>query len=209
VSIITLSFPDTARGLPFYLKRKPVLQAIRNGAFVRVTRWSVVGRERAAADVPRIVSQFEIPYSPLLPAFASATPAQTAQARRNTLSLARDLIRITRGKGIILSSGGTGGEWGGVRAPGDVVNLGTLMGLSPDQAHDCVVRSPKSVVLRARASSVCDLMRAIPFEPTDDRSTPSTETRKTFKGLMSVPRIVADEGGAASETGAAEDMVVE
>jgi hypothetical protein len=145
----------------------------------------------------------------LLPAFASATPAQTAQARRNTLSLARDLIRITRGKGIILSSGGTGGEWGGVRAPGDVVNLGTLMGLSPDQAHDCVVRSPKSVVLRARASSVCDLMRAIPFEPTDDRSTPSTETRKTFKGIMSVPRIVADEGGAASETGAAEDMVVE
>lgn len=103
---------------------------------------------------PPARAQFEIPYAPLLPSFTASTPAQTAQARRNTLSLARDLVRITKGRGIVLSSGGPagGGEWGAVRAPGDVVNLGTLMGLSPEKAHDAVVRSPKSVVLRARES---------------------------------------------------------
>lgn len=155
----------------------------------------------------RSLSQFEIPYSPLLPSFASATPAQTAQARRNTLSLARDLIRITRGKGIILSSGGTGGEWGAVRAPGDVVNLGTLMGLSPDQAHDCVVRSPRSVVLRARELMFYCLLRHT-YQRADNNLTLLIETRKTFKGLMSVPRIVADDGDT-SEANATDDMVVE
>lgn len=145
--------------------------------------------------------QFEIPYSPLLPSLSAST-SQTSQARRNTLSLARDLIRITKGKGIILSSGGS--EWGMVRNPGDVVGLGIMMGLSMDQARDAVGRSAKSVILRARtsellSSSLSRLFRGVCTHFWRFYLSSFTETRKTFKGLLSIPQVVLVDGATEEE----------
>ncbi|CED85569.1 Protein subunit of nuclear ribonuclease P (RNase P) [Phaffia rhodozyma] len=142
ISIITLDFSSlpfsTRGGAPFRLKRKPLLQAIRSGVV------------------------FEILYTPLLPS-AGESSEENAQRRRTTLSLARDLIHTTKGKGVIISSGGA--KWGDLRGSGDVVNLGTIMGLAPNQAHDAICATAKKVVLKA-------------------------QSRKTFKGILSAPRVI-------------------
>lgn len=65
------------------------------------------------------------------------------------MSNAREVIRITGGKGLILSSGSPLGEIG-VRGPLDVVNLGTMLGMPANLAKDAVSLNPKKVLLNAR-----------------------------------------------------------
>ncbi len=66
--------------------------------------------------------QFEILYSAALFPHPS-TPTETARKyRQNFMSNAREIIRITGGKGVIFSSG-PGGSAEGLRGPMDLVNL--------------------------------------------------------------------------------------
>lgn len=99
---------------------------------------------------------FEIPY----------TSALDNTAKRNWWAAAREVVRVTKGKGLIVTGGCT--ETADLRAPKDVGNLYvnsahslifkliwdtrvTFLGLAQDEAHAAVTTTPKSLVLRARA----------------------------------------------------------
>ncbi|WVQ85571.1 hypothetical protein IAT38_007737 [Cryptococcus sp. DSM 104549] len=116
----------------------------------------------------------EIMYSAAL--FPSNTGSENPRwYRQNWLSNAREVVRITGGKGIIFSSG-PGGVENGLRGCLDIVNLGTLIGLSANLAKEAVEKTPKQVLLRAQA-------------------------RKTLKAIMTLPRYVPAPGeDAAPET---------
>lgn len=107
IDIIALDLATSAR-LPFQLKRSLVLTAIANGAVFEVC-YGVAMRSAAAA---------------------STGPGQnpiSKDARRNVIAGARELIRITNGKGVILSSEVR--SCMEMRAPLDLCNLCVHMSL--------------------------------------------------------------------------------
>ncbi|KAG0368339.1 RNase P subunit p30-domain-containing protein [Gamsiella multidivaricata] len=68
-------------------------------------------------------------------------------ARRNLISNAQSLIRVTRGKNIILSSQAMKAME--LRGPYDIVNFGTLLGLNQAVAKDCLSSHCRAVVMHA------------------------------------------------------------
>ncbi|KAG8883362.1 hypothetical protein FRB97_006787 [Tulasnella sp. 331] len=84
------------------------------------------------------------------------------RARRNWWINAKDVVRATGGKGLIFAGGGLESE---VRAPTDVINLGTLLGCKQDQAHHAMTSTTKSLMLRA-------------------------QTRQTYRAVLSQPRLI-------------------
>ncbi|TFY76300.1 hypothetical protein EWM64_g7714 [Hericium alpestre] len=135
-----LSIPLTLPRLPFRMKHTLVRAAMRNGAV------------------------FEINYAGALGADDSSSGGGSGPgAKRNWWAAAKDVVRVTKGKGIILSGGGPGETE--LRAPKDVGNLITFLDLPQNLAHDASTTTPKSVVLRA-------------------------QTRKTYRAVFSEPRVV-------------------
>jgi ribonuclease P/MRP protein subunit RPP1 len=99
---------------------------------------------------------FEIPYASAL----------DSTAKRNWWATAREVVRVTKGKGLIVTGGGM--DVADIRAPKDIGNLCvqtfgsvlplltkglrvTFLGLAQNMAHDAATTNPKSLVLRARA----------------------------------------------------------
>lgn len=89
VDIITLDLASSPR-LPFQLKRSMVLKAIADGAVFEVCYGSAM---RSAAGQSSGVNS----------AAGSSMPINR-DARRNVIAGAREIIRITNGKGVVLSS---------------------------------------------------------------------------------------------------------
>ncbi|KAI0260767.1 PHP domain-like protein [Gloeopeniophorella convolvens] len=111
---------------------------------------------------------FEVPYAAAL----------DSAAKRNWWAAAREVVRVTKGKGLVVTSGAA--EAGDLRAPKDIGNLITFLGLAQNLAHDAAATTPKSLVLRA-------------------------QTRKTYRAVFSEPRVVipgAPEAGPAGPEGA-------
>ena len=69
-------------------------------------------------------------------------------ARRNLISNVTQLVRATRGRGIIISSEARRAL--GCRGPWDVVNLAAVWGLPQDRAHEAVTKEARSVVVSAK-----------------------------------------------------------
>ncbi|KAI9141205.1 RNase P subunit p30, partial [Paraphysoderma sedebokerense] len=65
-------------------------------------------------------------------------------ARRNLISNAANLIRVTKGKNIILSSDAMKAM--DVRGPFDVINLGVLFGLNQAQAKACISNNVRTIL---------------------------------------------------------------
>ncbi|WVF72248.1 hypothetical protein IAT40_007060 [Kwoniella sp. CBS 6097] len=142
ISIITL--PLHERPFTFRFNRKQMKQAQRNGVV------------------------FELLYSAALFPSPNLSPEVAKRYRQNFLSNAREVVRITGGKGVIFSSGpssGSGGNESGFRGPLDLVNLGTMIGMPSNLAKEAVSDAPRAVLLRAQA-------------------------RRTFKAVMSTPKIL-------------------
>ncbi|KAL1405527.1 RNA-binding RNA processing protein rpp1 [Vanrija albida] len=146
LSIITI--PLHERPFNFRLNRKQVRQALRMGVV------------------------FEIPYAAGLYPPASVPQESARRYRQNFLANARELVRVTEGKGIILSSGPDGSS-SSLRGPLDVVNLATILGVPANLAKEALSLTPKKVLLRAQA-------------------------RRTHKAVTSAPRLVPPPGGAAA-----------
>lgn len=92
-----------------------------------------------AAAIARGV-HFEISYAPAL---------RDSASRRNIVSNAQQLLRLTRGRNIILSSGALRPME--VRGAHDVANLGiSLLGMPHDCAHKAVGSNVATVLKRAR-----------------------------------------------------------
>lgn len=69
-------------------------------------------------------------------------------AKRNLISNATQLIRVTRGRGLIFSSEAKSVL--GIRAPSDVINLASVWGLGTERGKDGLTKEPRSVVEYAR-----------------------------------------------------------
>lgn len=70
-------------------------------------------------------------------------------AKRNLISNATQLIRVTRGgRGLIFSSEARSVL--GVRAPSDIINLASVWGLGTERGKDSLTKEPRSVVEFAR-----------------------------------------------------------
>lgn len=95
--------------------------------------------------------------------YASALDSAT---KRNWWAAAREVVRVTKGKGLVVTGGGMGVA--DLRAPRDIGNLYvtsfdfvsplligsiriTFLGLAQNLAHDAATSTPKSLILRARA----------------------------------------------------------
>lgn len=84
--------------------------------------------------------QFEICY-------AQAT-MESPGARRNFISNCLGILRATRGRGLLVSSGAKGVL--GVRAPADVINLMAVWGLGRERGMESLTVNPRGVVMNER-----------------------------------------------------------
>lgn len=134
-----ISLPLTLPRLPFHLKHTLIRTAIKNGA------------------------AFEVNYSGAFGSDPDAFETVSVATKRNWWAAAREVIRVTKGKGVIVSGGITNGP--DLRAPRDIVNLITMLGLAQDLAHSTMSKEPQALTLR-------------------------TQTRKTYRAILSEPRIV-------------------
>ncbi|OBZ77330.1 hypothetical protein A0H81_01669 [Grifola frondosa] len=116
------------------------------------------------------------------------TPEGGAAAKRNWWAAAREVVRVTKGKGVLVSSGATNES--DLRAPRDVANLITMLDLSQDVAHAASSKVPQSLILRA-------------------------QTRRTYRAVLSEPKIVVpvshtvvpEQTGGDLQTATAENSV--
>jgi ribonuclease P/MRP protein subunit RPP1 len=69
-------------------------------------------------------------------------------AKRNLISNATQLIRVTRGRGLIFSSEAKSAL--GIRAPSDIINLASVWGLGTERGKDGLTKEPRSLVEFAR-----------------------------------------------------------
>ncbi|KAG2077916.1 PHP domain-like protein [Suillus decipiens] len=143
-----IALPLTLPRLPFQLKHTLVRTAIKNGAVFEINYAGAIGGESDAS-----LSTFGV----------SDTGVS---GKRNWWAAAREVVRVAKGKGIVVS-GGVASE-ADYRGPKDIENLLTLLDLAQNLAHDASVTAPKSLILRA-------------------------QTRKTYRAVLSEPRLVVPE----------------
>ncbi|KAF9788129.1 RNase P subunit p30-domain-containing protein [Thelephora terrestris] len=122
-----ISLPLTLPRLPFHLKHTLIRTAKKNGAV------------------------FEMNYSGAFGSDPDAFETASAATKRNWWAAAREVIRVTKGKGLIVSGGVTGEA--DLRAPRDIINLITMLDLAQDLAHGTMSKEPQALVLRAREST--------------------------------------------------------
>ncbi|KAA1477950.1 PHP domain-like protein [Dentipellis sp. KUC8613] len=139
-----LSVPLTLPRLPFRMKHTLVRAALRSGAVFEVNYAGALGlgAEDGLGDVVGTAG---------------------AGAKRNWWAAAREVVRVTKGRGVLLSGGGA--SEAELRAPKDVGNLATFLDLPQNLAHDASTTTPKSLVLRA-------------------------QTRRTYRAVFSEPKVV-------------------
>jgi ribonuclease P/MRP protein subunit RPP1 len=99
--VITL--PLTLPRIPFHLKHTLVRTAIKNGSVFEICYVGAVGGEHDFASMQAGVAE------------------HGTSAKRNWWAAARELVRVTKGKGLLLSGGVA--SPGDLRAPRDVGNL--------------------------------------------------------------------------------------
>ncbi|PSR73523.1 hypothetical protein PHLCEN_2v10635 [Hermanssonia centrifuga] len=142
-----ISLPLTLPRLPFNLKHTLVRTALKNGAVFELSYVGALGGE------------FD-------PGMSVGGSEGGAGAKRNWWAAAREVVRVTKGKGIIVSGGVTNSA--DLRAPRDVGNLISILGLAQNIAHDASTRTPQSLILRA-------------------------QTRRTYRAVFSEPKLVIPE----------------
>ncbi|KAF9524916.1 RNase P subunit p30-domain-containing protein [Crepidotus variabilis] len=161
-----ISLPSTLPRLPFHLKHTLIRTAIKNGAVFEINYVGSLGAEQE-------------------PTLVDANAAESGPAaKRNWWAATRELIRVCKGKGLILS-GGCVVECD-LRAPRDISNIISILGLAQDATHEASTKTPKSLILRA-------------------------ETRKTYRAVFSEPTVVLPEDSQirSSVPGPVEQMEID
>ncbi|KAI0839145.1 PHP domain-like protein [Hypoxylon sp. FL0890] len=119
---ISLISLDLTSRLPFYLRPKPCMAAVNRGLRFEICYGRVVG------------------------------PGADSRERANFIGNVAQLVRATRGRGLVVSSGGEAIGGGGsgalaLRAPADVVNLLAVWGLPTDRGMEALGTNPRGVVV--------------------------------------------------------------
>ncbi|KZT71195.1 PHP domain-like protein, partial [Daedalea quercina L-15889] len=149
-----IALPLASPRLPFRLKHTLIRTALKNGAV------------------------FELSYAGALGADADLGAGEgNAGVKRNWWANAREVIRVTKGQGMLVSGGIVSDA--DLRGARDVANLMTVLGLSPDAAHHAATTVPQSLILR-------------------------TQTRRTYRAVLSEPKIVIPNA-ASTQPGASVD----
>ncbi|GAA5874309.1 hypothetical protein JCM1840_000629 [Sporobolomyces johnsonii] len=138
---------------------------------------------------------------------AGEQAGDAGKRRRNWIAGAREVVRATGGKGVVISSGAV--RAGEMRASEDLINLCSLIGLPPSQAKDALTINPQRAVMRGL--SLRQTYRGVLSNPTlvtyPLASSPSTAP--TAEGVPSTtPKKRAAEktpGESEAEARAAED----
>ncbi|RYP28701.1 hypothetical protein DL767_007098 [Monosporascus sp. MG133] len=121
-SLISL---DLAQRFPFHFRPKPCMAAVNRGL------------------------RFEVCYAQGLSSSGSGPgpgdAVNDARARAAFIGNVVELVRATRGRGIVISSGARGAL--GLRAPADVVNLLALWGLGSEKGMEGLGVLPRGVVV--------------------------------------------------------------
>ena len=105
------------------------------------TRFSFYFKHKTMANALQRGVKFEICYGP------GILNGDGGASRRNLISNATQLIRATRGRGIVISSEAKRAL--ACRGPADVVNLGVLWGLGQEKGMEAVGNEARRVVIQA------------------------------------------------------------
>ncbi|OSX62311.1 hypothetical protein POSPLADRAFT_1181426 [Postia placenta MAD-698-R-SB12] len=146
-----IALPLALPRLPFHLKHTLVRTALRNGA------------------------AFEICYAGALG--AEGDPCGSGgegggAAKRNWWAGAREVVRVTKGAGVLVSGGVVNDA--DLRSPRDVGNLLTILGLAQNVAHDANSSVPRTQIIRA-------------------------QTRRTYRAVLSEPKVIIPENMITSQ----------
>ena len=139
---------DLSQRFPFYFKHKPFSAALQRGV------------------------KFEICYAPGLQS------SDGGASRRNLISNATQLIRVTRGRGLVISSEAKRALT--CRAPADVVNLAIMWGMAQERAAEAINREARNVVVQAEMKR-SSFRGVIDIVYGGDPSAKSTETETKEK----------------------------
>ncbi|KAF7302362.1 PHP domain-like protein [Mycena chlorophos] len=160
-----ISIPLTLR-MDYRLRHTIVRGAIKNGAVFEISYVGALGGEHDAV-------------------LKDAGAAESGvSAKRNWWAVGKEIVRITKGKSIMVS-GGVVAE-ADLRAPKDVANLISLLGLPQDVAHAASTKVAKSLVLRAQTRQtyravfsepvlVIPNQEAVEISPTETKKRPREE----------------------------------
>ena len=80
--------------------------------------------------------------------YAPGIISTDSTARRNLIGNATQLIRATRGRGLIISSGAT--RVTGCRAPADVINLAAVWGLGQERGKEAMTKLARNTAVAAQ-----------------------------------------------------------
>ncbi|KAI9744542.1 MAG: hypothetical protein M1818_002071 [Claussenomyces sp. TS43310] len=111
--------------------------------------------------------------------YAQATQGDSS-ARRNLISNVLAIVRVTGGRGLVISSEARSVL--GVRAPADVLNLLQVWGLGGDRASEAISVSPRSVVMNEAIK------------------------RRGYRGIIDVVE-AGDQGGSQGHADAAKEKL--
>lgn len=122
VPIISL---DMTQQFPFHFRPKPCMAAVSRGVRFEICYGQVVGGAGAGAG-------------------KTVSPPD-AKSRAAFIANVTQLVRATRGRGIIVSSEARNPL--GLRAPADVINLLSVWGLASERGMEALRSGPRSVVV--------------------------------------------------------------
>ncbi|CAK7240655.1 MAG: RNA-binding RNA processing protein rpp1 [Sporothrix thermara] len=117
---------DLTTYFPFYFKHRACMAAVRRGVHFEVC----YGQALRAGDSTSTG--------------ADAKSGSAARARALFIANLAGLVRATRGRGIVVSSGARAAL--DLRGPADVVNLLAVWGLAPDRGSEGMAALPRSIV---------------------------------------------------------------
>ncbi|KAF7321289.1 PHP domain-like protein [Mycena kentingensis (nom. inval.)] len=149
-----IALPLTLK-LDFRLRHSLVRTAIKNGAVFELSYVGALGGEHDAVLVDVGAAE------------------SGASAKRNWWAIGKEIVRVTKGKGLMVSGGVV--AQADLRAPKDVANLISLLGVAQDVAQAASTKVTKSLVLRA-------------------------QTRQTYRAVFSEPVLVVPSGSVPEQT---------
>lgn len=161
---------DLSTRFPFYFKHKTMANALQRGV------------------------KFEICYGP------GILNSDGGASRRNLISNATQLIRATRGRGIVISSEAKRAL--ACRGPADVVNLAVLWGLGQEKGIEAIDREARSAVVHAemKRRSFRGVIDVVHGGEKPEREPERFAKGKQEKGKRKASVMEGDEAGAGNPT---------